>query len=348
MNVLIFHNAIVPDASAADRDVLVQAEAVAGALTRLGHRWQILPCTLDLEAARQRLADCQPEVVFQLVESLGGCDQLAALIPALLDDLSIPYTGSPAAALLWTNHKPICKERLRSAGLPTPDWFAPELGYSSRGDLDGPTTGKSHWPRNLRGVWILKARGEHASFGLEDDALVEVSTAKQLSDAIVARTQQLGRPCFAERFIDGREFNLSLLVSPAGVDVLPPAEIDFSAFPPHKPRLVGARAKWDETSFEFQHTPQCFEFSPADGPVLQELCGLAVRCWQLFGLAGYARVDFRVDAEGRPWILEVNANPCLSPDAGFAAALARAGLPFECAIERILNDALSRTRQAGP
>jgi len=339
MDVVILHNAVAADASAADRDVLVQAEAIAGALARLGHRWQLLPCTLDLETVRRQLAELQPDVVFQLVESLAGCDQLAALAPALLDHLGIPYTGAPTTALLWTNHKLLCKRRLRLAGLPTPDWFALERESHAGEEFDGANPGAAHPSADTPGVWILKAIGEHASFELEDDAVIRTSTAEELSGAIVARTHRLGRPCFAERFIDGREFNLSLLAAPQGVEVLPPAEIDFSAFPPNTPRLVGARAKWDESSFEFQHTPRRFEFSQADVPLLQELCRLATGCWQLFGLAGYARVDFRVDAWGRPWILEINANPCLSPDAGFAAALARAGIPFEQAVQRILDDA---------
>jgi D-alanine-D-alanine ligase len=66
----------------------------------------------------------------------------------------------------------------------------------------------------------------------------------------------------------------------------------------------------------------------------------------LFRLDGYARVDFRVDESGRPWVLEVNANPCLSPDAGFAAALAEAGLGYEAAVERLIDDALERAPRA--
>lgn len=342
MDVLILYNAVAADAPPAERDVLVQAEVIAGAVQRLGHRWHCFACTLDLEAVRQRLAQARPDVVFQLVESLAGSDQLAALVPALLDHLGIPYTGAPTAALLWTNHKLVCKERLRLAGLPTPEWFAPET-FGSRsagsGSLAQPDTARWH---DGRTVWILKAVSEHASFGLEEDALVCATSGQVLRQAIEARQQRLGRACFAERFIDGREFNLSLLAGPHGVEVLPPAEIDFSAFPPGKPRLVGARAKWDETSFEYQHTPRRFEFPPADASLIDELCRLAHACWQLFGLAGYARVDFRVDAHGRPWILEVNANPCLAPDAGFAAALARAAIPFEQAIQRILDAARHR------
>jgi D-alanine-D-alanine ligase len=119
------------------------------------------------------------------------------------------------------------------------------------------------------------------------------------------------------------------------------AEIDFSAFPPGKPRIVGYEAKWREGSFEYDNTPRQFDFANVDRSLLSELGGLAVACWDLFGLRGYGRVDFRVDAEGRPWILEVNANPCLSPDAGYAAALARASIPFERAIQRILDDAVA-------
>jgi D-alanine-D-alanine ligase len=121
--------------------------------------------------------------------------------------------------------------------------------------------------------------------------------------------------------------------------VLPPAEIDFSAFPPDKPRIVGYRAKWQADSFEYQNTPRRFDFPSADGPLLEQLRSLSLRCWALFGLRGYTRVDFRVDRDGRPWILEINTNPCLSPDAGFAAALQQAGIPFETAIQRILDAA---------
>jgi D-alanine-D-alanine ligase len=103
-------------------------------------------------------------------------------------------------------------------------------------------------------------------------------------------------------------------------------------------RIVGYRAKWDESSDEFQNTPRRFDFPPQDAALLERLKSLAVQCWEGFGLNGYARVDFRVDGAGRPWILEINTNPCLSPDAGFAAALQASGVAFTAAIARILAD----------
>ncbi len=128
------------------------------------------------------------------------------------------------------------------------------------------------------------------------------------------------------------------MTSPEGPLLLPPAEIRFDQFPPEKRKIVGYTAKWDTASFEYHHTPRTFQFPLEDAPLLDRMADLAKRCWHLFGIRGYARVDFRVDHHHQPWILEVNANPCLSPDAGFAAAAAYAGIAFREAVERIVNE----------
>jgi D-alanine-D-alanine ligase len=153
------------------------------------------------------------------------------------------------------------------------------------------------------------------------------------------RQGQLGGDCFAEQFIDGREFNLSVLACQGGAEVLPPAEMRFIDYPAGKWKVVGYRAKWDEASFESLHTQRSFEFAKSERPLLQNLIDMAKRCWHLFGLRGYARVDFRVDERNQPWVLEINANPCLSPDAGFVAAASQAGLSYRQVVERILQDA---------
>jgi D-alanine-D-alanine ligase len=189
-----------------------------------------------------------------------------------------------------------------------------------------------------RSSWIIKGIWEQGSRGMDDDAVLHDVDPVELRRRLAERATRSGRPCFAEQYVEGREFNLSVLAGPAGPQVLSPAEIDFSAFPPGKPRIVGHRAKWQADSFEFHHTPRCFDFPSSDGPLLDRLRSLAEQCWMLFGLRGWARVDFRVDAAGQPLILEINANPCLSPDAGFAAALGQAAIPFDQAVRRILED----------
>jgi D-alanine-D-alanine ligase-like ATP-grasp enzyme/ribosomal protein S18 acetylase RimI-like enzyme len=322
MKIAVIHNAVADSDSAADRDVLVQVQVVEESLRKLGHQPRRVACTLNLESIEETLTADRPALVFNLVESLGGSDRLAHLAAVLLDDLDLPYTGTHSAALHLTNNKPAAKSRLRAVGLPTPDWSA------------------SHDAAPLAPPYIIKAVWEHASIGLDDHAIVRTGDGSTVAGQIESRSRQLGRQCFAERFVEGREFNLSLIAGGPSPHVLPPAEIDFSEFPAGKPRIVGYAAKWDEGAFEYIHTPRKFDFPAADEPLLDTLRGLAMRCWELFDLRGHVRVDFRVDAAGRPWILEVNANPCLSPDAGFAAALAKAGVPLESAVQWILEDAL--------
>ncbi len=315
MNVVVLYHEPGEDAAVEDRDVIVQRDAVAAALKRLGHESSCIGCTLDLSSAKQQLIALSPDVVFNLVESLGGTDRLMVLATILLDALHIPYTGTQTDAILATSNKLTTKERLHEAGLPTPPWSGLRV-------------------RDQR--WILKPILEHASFGMDDDAVVEASDIATLNEMLRDREQHIGRPLFVEQFIEGREFNLSLLDG----QVLPPAEIDFSSFPPDKPRIVGHQAKWDQDSFEYQQTPRGFDFHATDGPLLERLAELARSCWRLFSLSGHARVDFRVDSEGQPWILEVNANPCLSPDAGFAAALTQAGMTYDEAIGQIVESSV--------
>ena len=324
MHIAILHNAVGETAALEDQDVLVQVEAVTAALVELGHTVAAVPVSLDLARLRKWLEDHKPALVFNLVEGLEDWDSLSSFAPALLDALGLPYTGNATEATFLTTHKVLAKERMQQAGLPTPAWLS--SGNTPIGTGHG---GPDKWI--IKGIW------EQASRNLDEDAIVggdAAAVARQLAD----RAARFGRPCYAEQFIAGREFNVALLTSRGRPVVLPPAEIDFSAFPPEKPRIVGYRAKWLADSFEYNNTPRRFEFPESDKPLLERLRALALHCWDVFGLRGYVRVDFRVDAAGQPWILEVNTNPCLSPDAGYAAALKQADISFTAAIGRIVAE----------
>ncbi len=327
MHILILHQHVPENASADEQDVLVQVAAVSAALLDLGHQIDVFPCTLDLELLAGRLNGRRPDVVFNLVESLAGTDSLQCVVPLLVESRGLRMTGSSAAAILNSGRKGFAKQLLCSAGLATPPWF--ELS-----DL------QNQPPAFRPGRYILKPVLEHASLGMTDADVVSVTTSHELRQQLIRKCSNLGRPCFAEAFIDGREFNLSLLANGGEVQVLPPAEIDFVDFPEGKPRIVGSAAKWDEESFEYGATVRKFGTISRTDPVYGALSSAALTCWQTLGLSGYGRVDFRVDHQDRPWILEANANPCLSPDAGFAAAVEQAGLSYVEVIERILQAAM--------
>ncbi|MBN2439526.1 MAG: D-alanine--D-alanine ligase [Deltaproteobacteria bacterium] len=326
MKIAVIHGEVTAGAGRDEQDVLTQVDCVSRGLSALGHEPVTVPVSLNLAAAAQTFANLRPAMVFNLVETLAGKGSLIHLVPSLLDALKIPYTGAGTEAMLLTSNKLLAKRWLSAAGLPTPAWF---------------TNAETHEKLQIEGAWLVKSAWEHASVGLDEDSVLFRADRKRLLAEMDCRREELGGACLAEAFIDGREFNLSLLDGADGPELLPPAEIRFDAYPPGKVRVVGYRAKWEEGSFEFANTPRTFEFPARDNPLLARLKDMAFRCWKLFDLRGYARIDFRVDREGQPWVLEVNANPCLSPDAGFSAAAFRAGLTFPDVLCRIIQNTQS-------
>jgi D-alanine-D-alanine ligase len=324
---VVVHTALSPEPLPDEIDVLVQAKAVSAALEKLGYETTTVPFGLDIKALAARLNRLKPHIVFNLVEAFDNDGRLIHLACSILDHLGIPYTGAGAEAMFLTSNKVIAKQWMRAAGIPTPEWVA--QGEDTDLELTFPDR------------YIVKTLWEEASIGIDGQSLKEAASLEALMGLLDGRAAVLGKHCFAERFISGREFNLSLLGGPGGPEVLPPAEIRFS-FPDGRPCIVDYKAKWDEDSIEYQCTQRSFEFDGRDAGLLKDLGRIALRCWKAFGLRGYARVDFRVDDEGRPWVLEINTNPCISPDSGFVAASERTGLSYPEVIARIISDTLKK------
>jgi D-alanine-D-alanine ligase len=323
--IVILHTDVTADASEDELDCLKQAETVSKALQKLGYRTILMPFVLDLGKNIEALRQAHPHVVFNLVETLAGKGSLIYMAPALLDLLNIPYTGCRTDAMYLTSNKPMAKKIMHDAGIETPAWFTGE------GDSFGSTTADT---------FIVKACWEDASVGLDENSVIKITHSADIFNAIHNGRQKLGVSCFAEEYIEGREFNVALLASQSGVQLLPPAEILFLDYPKGKVKMLGYRSKWIEDSFEYDHTRRTLDIAAKDAALIDYLRDIALRCWNIFGLRGYARVDFRVDQQGNPFVLEINANPCLSPDAGFAAALEQASISYHEAIGLLINDAL--------
>jgi D-alanine-D-alanine ligase len=329
MRITIVHDMVNEVDSLDAKDVLLQAAAVKEALESLGHEVAQVSCGFDLEKLRNQLRESGAEMVFNLVESLEGQGRLIHLVPFCLDAWGIPYTGNTAEAMLITSNKVMAKKQMDAAGLPSAPWVGPypERICANTGDEED----------NEKTLWIIKSVWEHASIGVHQKGLV-TATKNEIWSLLKEHAQSLNGDCFAEKFIDGREFNLSVLGGPDGPQVMPAAEILFEGFAPDKPKIVCYNAKWVEDSFEYQNTPREFELRRKDAPLVKAMSNLAKKCWEEFALAGYVRVDFRVDNSGQPWILEINANPCINPDGGFAAAVGQAGISYAQAIDRIVKD----------
>ena len=178
--------------------------------------------------------------------------------------------------------------------------------------------------------FILKSNSEHASKGL--------NTKLYENKKEIKRELKTRRVFFAEEYIEGKpgyeEFNISVL----GGNVLPIAAIDFVNWTSTKPRIVDYTAKWNSDSVESRSTVRKFDFDCLHHNLLNNLKIIYKKCWKVFGLKGYARIDFRVDKNDKPYVLEVNTNPCISLDAGFIAATQRAGFTREQVLQKIIWD----------
>ncbi len=322
MRVLLLHSDVPPDAPPDEQDTLVTAEAVAKALETRRHTVRRSPFTPDPETLDRLLAACAAEVVFNLVESVFGQGDLAGIAPAMLARRNIRFTGASAAATGCAADKPFTKKILRAAGLPTPDW-------SEAPHWEGLAEGRSY---------VVKSATEDSSVGLSDEAVVQGPEAARRRASLSGK--RYGGAWFAEAYCPGREFNVSLLEEQGGVRVLPIAEIEFSDWEPQRPRLVGYAAKWDEGSRDCAATGRVFGLEETAPELAASLSAFSLSAWNLLAQRGYARVDFRLDREGAPTILEINPNPCLEPGAGSAAAALRADISYAELVERILEAAI--------
>lgn len=306
-------------------DIRGTVDLVEGALAARGYEVARLPLE-GVSGVAARVAGAAPDVVFNLVEGIESDSQAEAEVARALEGTGIPFTGCPSPAIGLALDKQRAKETLRAWGLPVPAGRVMER--------PGPAEG-------LRFPLIVKCLREDASLGLTDRSVVR--DEERLREQVGHVTATYGQPALVEEFLEGREFNIA--VAGPRPTALPISEIDFTTMPPGKPRFVSYEAKWVPESVEYRSTvPVC----PAaiDGPAAARLRRLALRAFRVCGCRDVARVDIRLDAQGRPFILEVNPNPDLSPDAGLARAARAHGWTWEGLVERLALWAWRRSPRA--
>ncbi|GAC1476827.1 MAG: hypothetical protein NVS1B4_18430 [Gemmatimonadaceae bacterium] len=305
---------------APDLLILEAVEAIEDALAAEGNIVARVPVTSDgrwLERLRRPKFD----LVFNLCEGVDGVAALEPSVISVLELLGIPYTGSSSWTTAVCLRKDVVNGLLDRAGLPVPRWGLVHPGMRS------PIVG---FPA------ICKPAAEDASLGVEQRSVVR--TARALTARIDAMHERWD-DVVVQHYVDGRELNVGII----GDQVLPIAEIDFGAMPKGMWRIVSYRSKWESGSDEDTGaSPLCP--APIDPALANEVKDIALAAWRAVGGSGYGRCDFRIDRHGRPWLLEVNANPDLSPDAGMARMARVAGLDYSMLIRAICELARGRAR----
>jgi D-alanine-D-alanine ligase len=316
---------LVPDLKEVEPDdnlaTISTARELATHYERLGYPNVIRHFDYAPAAFKAAVESERPDCVFNLVESVSGTSRLIHVPPIYLEELRLPYTGCPAHAIELSNDKSLSKHILALMNAPTPRWGLPRTMQTGEG-----------------GTWIVKAQHEHASFGMTQKNVVEGTTAAvELARQLTAEHKI---DWIIEEFIDGREFNVSMVEGPTGPRLLPVAEIVFQNYGREMHKIIDYKAKWDEQSFEYKNTVRRYDFPPADRALLAALEEISLKVWAGFDLRGWARIDYRVDAGGTPFVVDVNANPDLSLDAGFMTAAGRAEIAPHDAIRMITNAAM--------
>lgn len=315
----------------ARKDVTKVAQALATALDGSGTRAQLVPVTgaADLLSTLEGLG---PDLVINLCESLAADSRGEMAIPLLLDLLAIPYTGSPALSLGLALHKHKAKEILRARGVPTPGFALAERLE----DLAG---------LELPFPLIVKPSREDASVGVDFDSVVH--TRAQLERAVRAVLARFRQPALVEQYVDGPEVYVPLLGNRGGARAhLPLTEIRFGAAFAGRPRILSYRAKWEADSAECKDSPSV----PCTlGAREQErLRAVATAAFDALECRDYGRVDLRVGADGAAYVIDVNPNCDLHPEAGFARAAAEAGITYRALASRLVEIALERSHGNTP
>ena len=305
----------------ADQGVIACAHAVANALSSAGLSVASVPIMGDVE---QALAPYPPTgwVIFNLGEGLAGKLFEEVRIAWALEVMGYRFTGADAMALALSTHKARAKEALRRAGVPTPGWH---LFSDPRQVTDEALSG-------LPFPLIVKPVAEDASLGINELSVVQ--SLEALRGQVHISVERYRQAALVEAFVDGREFNISIWDDPPAV--LPPAEVHFPAAKSLNERIVSFSAKWEEESIPYQNTPVTCpaEVSAALGEALTQT---ALHAWRALGCNGYGRVDMRIDHNDVPYVLEVNCNPDISPDAGFFRSASHAGYSYQEMVLHILQ-----------
>jgi len=311
----------------AEAGVLESVCALSKSLSNHGHDVRLAPIGLDPWKFLAKLGPQNlPDVVLNLCEALRGRGDGEPHLAATLEYLGVPYTGSGPECLALVRDKARAKAWLQFCGVLTAPFVRVSLGEDQAIEFPGP------------GPWFIKPATEDASQGIDQGSVVE-----SMSEAMTRIGEATARygTVLIEPYIAGREFNVAVMALPDPV-TLPIAQIEFQSDPSVRWPIVSYESKWVPGSPGYRTTPVT---CPAliDEELELALRKTALEAFQSTGCRDYARIDIRVDSAGRPWVLEVNANPDLSPEAGFARSLIASGRSYEDFTDQLVRHARSRS-----
>ena len=305
-------------------DISKDVKEIVAILHGQGMEVVAVPLYAPLDQMLHQLRELKMDLIFNLFEGFGDDSASEYQVASLLEWMKIPYTGSGPMSLALCHNKAIANGLLQFSNIPAPLCRVIQKGEKLE-DF------------NIEFPVIVKPIHEDGSIGIDTQSVTW--TLEMLNQRAKRIHQEFNQAAIAEKYIDGREFNVSL-VGNDKLDFTQVREIEYLNM--EGPRILTYNAKWNQTSLEYQNTlPRKIVLDHE--PFLALIKQLSVECFKLFKIRDYGRIDFRLGEDEVPYVIDVNPNPCISRDSGLAHAALLNQLSYEKLIQRIVDHALQRS-----
>jgi D-alanine-D-alanine ligase len=324
--IALVHEHLVPPETLPDGVDPVAAEwrteyDVVTTLRALGHEVQPLGVHDDLGEIRRMFQEWKPQIAFNLLESFNDVTIFDQNVVSFLELLKLSYTGCNPRGLLLARDKSLSKKLLSYHRLPVPESEVFRMGREVRR------------PKRLAFPLIVKSLTQEASIGIPQASVVD--SDEKLRERVAFIHDSIGTAAIVEQYIEGRELYVGV-VGNQKLQALPVWELFFTNMPADTRRIATDRVKWSvkyQKKYEIE-SGAARDLPPATNELIQHVCK---RTFRALELSGYARIDLRLDAEGRAWVIEANPNPQIARGEDFAASAEAAGVSYESLIQRIIN-----------
>jgi D-alanine-D-alanine ligase len=298
---------------------------VTHTLEHMGHEVRSLGLGGDLTPIKQAVTDWKPHIVFNLMESFEGISMFDQNVVSYLELLRVPYTGCNPRGLMLARDKALSKTLMAYHRLPVPEFAVFRVGRAVQR------------PKRLKFPLFVKSLIQESSIGISQASVVE--NEAHLRERVRFIHHKIGTDAIVERYIDGRELYVSVLGN-LKLQVFPVWELHFEKMAEDNWRIATERVKWSDT-YQKKHG---ITSGPANG--LPESLGEAIqriskRVYRTLDMSGYARIDLRLDADGKVYVLEANPNPQLAYGEDFAESAESSGVSYEALLQRIITTGLS-------
>ncbi len=298
---------------------------VLKALRRLGHEVTVLPVFDSIEPIVEGVEKNPPDLVFNLAEQFANDRRHDKNLAGLLEMMDIPFTGTGSVGLMLCRDKALCKQLLATWNVRVPDFRVFPVGRPLK------------IPRRLKFPLVVKPAYGDGSEGISNASLVK--SEEELKERVAIIHERFTQDAIAEEYVEGREIYVGVLGNDR-LTVLPPYEVRFGKSEEEGPVLATYRVKWNKQYREKWKIE--FGFAEVERKVWARIADTCRRAYRILQLCDYARIDLRVTAEGKIYILEANPNPDITQGEEMAESARKAGINYKQFIQRIVSHALAR------